>query len=547
MGKIGDLWVKLGLKSEDFNKGIKDAEAKTGGFGSAVTKVKGIAVAAWAAVGAAAAKMTLDFIQSSNKLGDAWDQTMARVKAAWQTFTSALTSWNWDNFFGRMKNAADAAASLAAERDREMEVENSIKLRKSAMDEELELLQIQARNQKLSYAEREKAAKDYLDKVEPLYDDEIALRKRLMESTAGTWLKIGGLEDNEENRRALEQFLSRLETDTEMMQQLQNRASDSKEAYNEYLKWAASDLEGEDWKRMSGALYDIYNTIAGRDDTNQALVDAIANYNYSKGAFYKENRRIYSSMNSAGAQISGASVDSAETAEIKAFAEALAEAADEARALAEEERSISEREEEMLESLHRLAEERGVFDPLLESCNEYVEGLIKAREEEENLKEASIDMGQILSDLTTAAIQGFSDSIQEMMNGLMGMEEIDGGQIFASLLIPLAQTVTSMGEMLMAAGIAELEFVKALTNPALAPAAIAAGAALIAIGSAASAGLRSLAQGGSASSATTSYASSSYTPAYGTMTSELTVHVEGVVKGSNIILSGQETLNEWNK
>lgn len=547
MGKIGDLWVRLGLKSEDFKKGIKDAEASTGGFGNTITKVKGIAVAAWAAVGAAAAKMALDFIQSSNKLGDAWDQTMARVKAAWQTFTSALTSWNWDNFFGRMKDAADAAASLAAERDREMEVENSIKLRKSAMDEELELLQIQARNQKLSYAEREKAAKDYLDKVKPLYDDEIALRKRLMESTAGTWLKIGGLEDNEQNRKALEQFLSRLETDTEMMQQLKNRASDSKEAYNEYLKWAASDLEGEDWKRMSGALYDIYNTIAGRDETNQALVDAIANYNYSKGAFYKENRRIYSSMNSAGAQIAGASVDSADTAEIKAFAEALAEAADEARALAEEERSISEREDEMLESLHRLAEERGVFDPLLESCNEYVEGLIRAREEEENLKEASIDMGQILSDLATAAIQGFSDSIQEMMNSLMGVEDLNAGQIFASLMKPLAQVVTSAGEMILATGIGVKSFKESLET--LEPAvAIVAGTAMIALGAAMSAGLQALgsAGAGAASSATTSYSPTS-TPAYGTLTSELTVHVDGVVKGSNIILSGQETINEWNK
>ena len=50
MGKIGDLWVKLGLKKQEFDKGMKDAEQKVDGFGASFGKLKGAAVAAWAAI-----------------------------------------------------------------------------------------------------------------------------------------------------------------------------------------------------------------------------------------------------------------------------------------------------------------------------------------------------------------------------------------------------------------------------------------------------------------------------------------------------------------
>ena len=54
MGKIGDLWVRLGLKSDDYKKGMRDAQKETSTFSGKLGKMKAGALAVWAAVGAAA-------------------------------------------------------------------------------------------------------------------------------------------------------------------------------------------------------------------------------------------------------------------------------------------------------------------------------------------------------------------------------------------------------------------------------------------------------------------------------------------------------------
>ena len=93
--------------------------------------------------------------------------------------------------------------------------------------------------------------------------------------------------------------------------------------------------------------------------------------------------------------------------------------------------------------------------------------------------------------------------------------------------------------------IAALAFQQSLTNPY---AAIAAGAALVAVGAIASAGLKAAinkatgtnAGGGDGYVGGTSGGSS-------TVASELTIYVKGRLSGSDIVLSGQKTLNEWSK
>ena len=45
MGKIGDLFVRLGLKSDGFKKGMQDAKKETQGFGNTLKNMKAGAVA----------------------------------------------------------------------------------------------------------------------------------------------------------------------------------------------------------------------------------------------------------------------------------------------------------------------------------------------------------------------------------------------------------------------------------------------------------------------------------------------------------------------
>ena len=157
MGKIGDLWIKLGLKKEEFDQGMKEAGQQVSGESGLLGKIKGLkvgAIAAWAAIAAAAVAMADKFAHTSQRMGDVWDQTVAGLKGAWGTFVAAVNSTDFSNLGKRMADSFREARQLAAMKDAEFEVMNSIELQKSAMKDELALLRVRMQNQKLSQKER---------------------------------------------------------------------------------------------------------------------------------------------------------------------------------------------------------------------------------------------------------------------------------------------------------------------------------------------------------------------------------------------------------
>jgi hypothetical protein len=127
---------------------------------------------------------------------------------------------------------------------------------------------------------------------------------------------------------------------------------------------------------------------------------------------------------------------------------------------------------------------------------------------------------------------------------MFGLEGADMKNALAAFIAPLGDTMKQMGAMIMSEGIAMTAFKKSFTNPATA---IAAGAALMAIGSMVSSGLQRLtanpAGGGSGSVATTGAANT----ATESINTELTVYVEGKISGKDIILAGNKTLNSWRR
>ena len=90
MGKIGDLWVKLKLKSDEYKKGLDDAQGKTRSFADKIKGLSAAAVAVWGAIGAAATKMALDFVKSSQTIGDQWDILMTQFSTRWQQMRAEL-------------------------------------------------------------------------------------------------------------------------------------------------------------------------------------------------------------------------------------------------------------------------------------------------------------------------------------------------------------------------------------------------------------------------------------------------------------------------
>lgn len=152
----------------------------------------------------------------------------------------------------------------------------------------------------------------------------------------------------------------------------------------------------------------------------------------------------------------------------------------------------------------------------------------------------------LVADFADAVSAGFSDGCQEIMDQLFGLSEVNAGAIFQALLEPLADLAIKQGEILIAEGIG-VEACKSALESLNGYAAITAGAALVAIGAAAKSGLQALASTGGRATSTSTYNGSTGGAGSQTIETELTVNVKGTIRGSDIVLSGQKTVNSWGR
>lgn len=140
--------------------------------------------------------------------------------------------------------------------------------------------------------------------------------------------------------------------------------------------------------------------------------------------------------------------------------------------------------------------------------------------------------------LNEAIVGGISDSFQYLANCVAGLDEMSGAGMMNALLSPLAEAAIKMGEIMVSAGLASEAFKSMLTNPYTA---IAAGAALIAVGAAAKAGLQAAVNSATGTSyVASSVASSGYSDNNSSDRSwerEMTLHVTGTLQadGSKLV------------
>lgn len=148
---------------------------------------------------------------------------------------------------------------------------------------------------------------------------------------------------------------------------------------------------------------------------------------------------------------------------------------------------------------------------------------------------ATDDANKALND---AIVGGISDSFQYLANCVAGLDELSGAGMMNALLSPLAEAAIKMGEIMVSAGLASEAFMSMLTNPYTA---IAAGAALIAVGAAAKAGLQAAVNSATGTSyVASSVASSGYSNNSSNDRSwerEMTLHVTGTLQadGSKLV------------
>lgn len=587
MSKIGDLFVRLGIKKDEFSRGIDDAKRETQGFGDSLKKMATAAKAAWLAVGAAVVKFASDTIQMTQKWGDRWRVEMAGMKAAYGTLVRQLSSGEgFDNLFANIRESVRLAKEAAKSLDELFERRISYSYEEAETRKEIARLQLIMRDSSKSDKEREDAAKKIIKETKNLADlkrdiaqqDADDQKKQLRGQTKLNDDQINFLvKEYNKNREIIKAGRDYLEERARLEGQLaaaQGRAANARSgkdivAANEKVaatKKALSDLEAS----TSQTVKDVGELTKKYDKGNDELISNLARaevavINVDEEMYHAQTRATallgtLGKVSGGGASKGNPELDAAariaQRAEDAAKDEVqlLSEKYDQEKALLEKYHIDTEelwREyvnnltdiviQEMDLGLDELANIEPVeIDPVVLEVDPEIEDFYKTFKEQ-------FDKAEELSrQFNAAVVSGISDGCQEITDQLLGVRDINVGAIFQSLLGPLADLAIKQGEILVAQGIG-VEACKKALRSLNGYAAIAAGFALLTVGAAAKSGLAALAKGGTSTTTTSGYEGSAGSASTQNIETEMTIHVEGRISGSDIVLAGQKTVNAWNR
>ena len=509
MGKISDIWVRLGLKKDGFDKGMDDVAKKTEKTGGKMSKMLNAAKAGLAAVGAAVIAFGHEMINATNKVGDAWSNTMAGVRAGWQSVLADMSNykpdfssfrnffkneWKWiKDTFGNAKEAGEAGKAMAQAFDAEFELENSLKIQRAKISGELADLQVEMRNTALSPQERKAATERYRALLEPLYQAEIATRKNMLDAAVKAWLAGTGVSASTQ------------------------QVSDFFANYGINPTAAAA---------ANPELARVYETRKG-DKANQPIFDAITKLALAEGGLANELKLVNRTANIIDKAINDGKID------VGALTESFLEGIDE-----DIEDSLSEID----------LSDVDIIPPDFSKIDEYIKGTNAEMDEfiarwQDQVAEVAALNGM----LEDSIISAMSNGLQGITDLMFGLEGADASQVLAGILSPFADTMTQLGEMLIAEGIAVSAFKESLKslNPAVA---ISAGVALVAMGAALRSGIQKLGQNAGHGGAVSTYTGGSPQGAdVANYESTLTIEVTGKISGSDIVISGNKTNNKWNR
>lgn len=486
MGKISDIWVRLGLKKEGFDKGMNDAAKKTEQTGGKMSKMLTAAKAGWAAVGAAVIAFSREMVQATNKVGDAWARTMGGVKNGWQTILAEISNYKPDfssfknffknegkwlrNLFGNTKEAAEAGRDMAAAFDAEFELTRSLAIQREKIKGQLADLRVALANVNLSPEERRAAGAKYKSLLEPLYEAEIETRKNMLDAAVEAWLAGTGVTATTEQ---VKDFFTYIGTDAERMAKI----------YPELAR--------------------VYNDLKG-DKANEVLFTAIQNLTAAENGLANELKEVNTTLN--GIKDLNIVPDLSADTDL----------------------DIDLTDVETIEPMD--------WDAILGDYDSELDTFV---DKWKQTQELVASYNQALED---SIINSMYNGLQAITDMMFGLEGADMKNVLAAFIAPLGDTMKQMGAMIMSEGIAMTAFKKSFTNPA---AAIAAGAALMAIGSAVSSGLQRLTANPGGGTGYSSGASAS--AGVQNYESEMTIYVEGRISGNDIVLSGNKTLNKWRR
>lgn len=556
MGKIGDLWVKLKLKSDEYKKGLDDAQSKTRSFSDKIKSLSVTAKAIWGAIGISAAKLAGDFIKSSQTIGDAWDKTMSRLTTKWQAVVAELNRSLagsgteslgqqlargfmgpiWGTLFGpNSKRAGLAGKSLSEAKDAMTEIEYAFRLTMAQTGPKLHELYLKMMNSALSASEREAAAKDYRKEVEDIYAPRVKGIKDVMDKTAQQYLAIGGISPD------------KYSTD-KVLELIKMMGSDPAKVEREYSDFFAGYQSiGDD---ISGNLV---NTMEAYYNATNEMNDILKRADRTAQSMEKTGLDdIIKKLGAAKDGMSDFRAQVAEEAEVMAADEEFQKMSDPLEEferthdevlsnMTEKQRTFAELAQESYEKAARAAydyaqEEQESMDMAQDAADTAMANL------EDRMQKAE-ELNNMLSDSIASSI---SDSTQAFSDMLFGLDDADASAVLGALLQPFANMAKQLGEMLIVEGMGIAAFKESMKslNPAVA---IAAGAALVALGAALSSGIQALGKSGGSSAMSSSTGSSASSTTNENISTEMTVYVKGKISGKDILISGDNARSYYGR
>lgn len=570
MAKLGDLWVRLGLKKDTFSKGIKEAQNETRSFGNVLSTMAKGAQLAWAAVAAAVVKFATDAVKMTQRWGDEWNNTMTGVKAAYGTFVRQLSSGEgWDNLFTSMRETYRLAKEAAAALDEIFERKTSYDYTEATTKNEIARLDLIRRDMSKSDEEREAAAKRIIELEEQLGKQRKDISQQEADAQRQLFRSQTGMNDDEidflirnynlnrdiiaqgrqylEDRRRAQEAAGRTGAAT-LTADLDGVAADLVEDSANRANNALAELD----RNTSQAVKDVAEVLRKYDKGNDELVRGLAQAEIAVINVDTEVSRASARATSTLGSLTKASASAGSGTPAKdpwkeyvdgvrsAAREAAQEAADVAAAQAEVDAGF----EDMVESFREL---KGLTEERPEGNNywqEFADGVTEAAERAAEEEQRLIDLAK---DFNENVAEGIAAGCQTVMDSLMGLERFNAGSVLQALLSPLADMAVQEGKILVASGLGIEAIQKALESLNGVPA-IAAGAALIAVGTAAKSGLAALAKSGAGSTSVT--AGGDYgggTSVSRDLRTEMTIYVTGKMSGNDIEIAGQRTINDWSR
>lgn len=576
MSKIGDLFVRLGLKKDEFSKGIKDAKRESSSFVDSLKNIgaKGkIAFAAVAAAVVAVVSAIKELAKQNQTLGDEIRKTGASLSAMWDTMKTSIASMDFSNIISNLSEANRLARDLYDAMDAMGEIGTSYNIALAEQLQHINELKIALRDQTLSDDERIAKGEELLEIYRKLEENPGRGLERVKDTTLDYYMQRMGV--NMEGRTDKELAAMRKKyvdffkwLGTKEGEQYQDAAKKVGKTFGgldsskgqAYLRNAANNGKDE-YARLT---YGYVQKMGDKD--REKLEQAVTAYYQQQAKYSGETLRIQTQINSLKAQTTNGSGNDKADREREQAEKILQRAEDSAKSELQLLTEKYDAEKALLEQYGfdttKLWEEytkniRKIMDvniPDLKKVDLEIEVEDIDMSEIDAEIEQSIDAilaqmeraQDLVDEFKGVIVAGLSDAFQELADQFMGLEEINPGRVVQALLTPLADMAIKEGEILMAEGIG-VEACKAALESLNGYAAMAAGAALIMIGTAAKSGLQALAGSGGRSTTASTYNGAGSNGGTQMIETELTVNVKGTIRGSDIVLSGQKTLNSWNR